>query len=193
MTAFAMQGLVKRWPRLLRVILWLYIVAEVGTFLFLHFLHFRMWEPMFDLAQLEVAPHSIYTMQAMDVPYYTWTHRQGEHKTQVLSYKKDPVYARRKLGVPIQILHDHNYNGCLTMLDKLIRSEMRPEYILTYEFQCASNFYCSDLCMSKFESLALYDIVKTYRSDIEPRPLQFDLYHRRRYLYKVKPEYIPFV
>lgn len=121
MTAFAIHGLVFKWPRLVRLILWLYVVAEVGTFLFLHCLHFRMWETMYDLAQLEVAPHSIYTMQAMDVPYYTWTHRQSEHKTHVLSYKKDPVYARRKLGVPIQILHDHNYNGCLTMLDKLIR------------------------------------------------------------------------
>ncbi len=57
------------------------------------------------------------------------------------------------------------------MLDKLIRQEMRPEYIITYEFQCASNFYCSDLCLMKFESLDMYDIVQTYRSDIEPRPL----------------------
>jgi len=97
---------VARWSaKLAKVLLWLYIVAEVGTFIFLTVLHFRMWEPMYDLTKIEPAPHSIYSMQSMDVPYYTWSHRrdygEGRNRTKILTYKKDPVYARKKLSVPL--------------------------------------------------------------------------------------------
>lgn len=59
---------------------------------------------MADLQSNEVAPHSIYSMQKIDVPYYSWAHRKqyldrhGDEtdKTKVYLYLKDPVWSRKK-------------------------------------------------------------------------------------------------
>lgn len=69
---------------------------------------------------------------------------------------------------------------------------MLPEYIITYEFLCASNFYCYETCIKKFESLGLYTLEKEYKTDIEPKPNEFMLYRRRRFLYKLKDGLKPF-
>ena len=135
-------------------------------------------------------------MQKIDIPYYTWTHRrdygEGRNRTKVILFKKDPTYARRKYGTPLQILHDHDHNGCLTMIDDLQQGKMRPEYIITYEFLCGSNFYCYEACKEKFESLNMYNLEKQYKTDIEPKFNEFILYRRSRFLYKLRKELEPF-
>jgi hypothetical protein len=73
-------------------------------------------------------------MHGLNVPYYTWTHRhsyfdsEGNFANRTLVYKadKDPTYARRKRGVPPQILHAEDFNSCFSMLDDIERQVMLP-------------------------------------------------------------------
>ena len=41
------------------------------------------------------------------------------NRTIVYKGNKNPTYARRKQGIPIQILHDEDYNECLTLTDRI--------------------------------------------------------------------------
>ena len=103
------------------------IFVEVAMGLFFLNFHFRNWEVPAYLQTKSVAPHSIYTMQALDTPYYTWTHRhryydaQGLETNRTIVYRadKNPTYARRRAGVPTPILHDEDFNSCFTLIDQL--------------------------------------------------------------------------
>ena len=103
-------------------------------------------------------------MQALDTPYYTWTHRhkyldaEGKSKNRTIVYRadKNPTYARRREGVPTPILHDEDFNSCFTLLDKLERGEIRPEYIILYEFTVGDNFFAYEACMTKFKQIGMY-------------------------------------
>jgi surface polysaccharide O-acyltransferase-like enzyme len=65
----------KKGKKLITFYLCLAIFVEVIMGLFFLNFHFRNWEVPAYLYSKEIAPHSIYTMQALDTPYYTWTHR----------------------------------------------------------------------------------------------------------------------
>jgi hypothetical protein len=53
--------------------------------------------------------------------------------------------------VPSPILHDEDFNSCFTLLDKLERGEIRPEYVILYKFTVGDNFYAYEACITKFE------------------------------------------
>ena len=53
--------------------------------------------------------------------------------------------------MPTPILHDEDFNSCFTLLDKLERGEIRPEYVILYEFTVGDNFYAYEACMTKFK------------------------------------------
>jgi phosphatidylinositol glycan class B len=100
--------------RFIKFYIWVAIIVELAMGAFFLFMQFRQWEILDYLQQKETSPHSIFTMQALDTPYYTWTHRhkyydeRGLETNRTIVYRsdKDPTYARRKKGEPIQILHD---------------------------------------------------------------------------------------
>lgn len=140
-------------------------------------------------------------MQAFNTPYYTSTHRKHytdekgnlSNRTQVIRAHKDPTYARRKAGYPIQLLHDHDYNTCFELIIDLQDGKMRPEYVVLYEFFYSDSLSSYELCIQKFESLGFYTLEKTFKTDIEPRNKEtFLFWHRTKFLYKLKPEYKPF-
>ena len=92
-------------------------------------------------------------MQAVDAPYQIWAHRKNflnDVGTIVYKGNKNPTYARRKQGIPIQILHDEDYNECLTLTERLEKNVFRPQYIVLYEFVVNDNFFAYEVCMHKF-------------------------------------------
>ena len=186
----------RKCARFLRFYIYLFIAVELIMYLIYHNMQFRNWESMAYLADKSIAPHSVYTMQARDIPYYTWTHRKeyldsqgiNVNRTKVYLFQKDPTYARRRQGVPMPILHDHDYNGCFQMIDELQGGKIRPEYIITYEFACGDNFYCYQVCRHKFESIGLYELEAEFQTEIEPRKNEpFILYRKKRFVYRLKP------
>lgn len=92
-----------------RFIVYIYIFVEVVMGIIFLNLHFRNWEVPAYLTEKDVAPHSVYFMQAVDAPYQIWTHRKnylnddGSLGNRTIVYKgnKNPTYARRKQGTPI--------------------------------------------------------------------------------------------
>lgn len=61
--------------RVVRAYIWLAIFVELVMGVFFLCMQFRNWEVLAYLQSKDVAPHSIFSMQALDTPYYTWTHR----------------------------------------------------------------------------------------------------------------------
>ncbi len=185
-----------KWRKLLKVYLGIAIFVEIGMTLFFLNFHFRNWEPLAYLQAKEAAPQSIYTLPSIDAPYYTWTHRhryvdqEGNTMNRTVVYRgnKNPTYARRKQGVAIPTLHDHEFNMCFDLIVDLQEEKIRPEYVILSDFTCAHSFYCQDVCFKKFESLGLYELEKTFWADLEPRKNEpLILYRRKRYLYRIKP------
>jgi GPI mannosyltransferase 3 len=61
--------------KLMKLYILVFLVVEVG-FGYLYTYHkFKLWEPMAYLQTIPHAPHSVYTL-SVDMPYFTWTHRQ---------------------------------------------------------------------------------------------------------------------
>lgn len=109
MAAYSLCSLVKplslsNKSHLLKYYICLVVFVETVVYLIMTFFHFRMWVIMQDLQDKPIAPHSVFSMQKIDIPYYSWTHRkdygEGRNRTQVLLYQKDPPYARKKSGIP---------------------------------------------------------------------------------------------
>ena len=81
---------------------------------------FRYQEVLAYFREKNDAPHSVYFMPALDAPYSSWTHRKNylnydgaiANRTIVYTADSNPTFARRRQGVPIQILHDEQYNVC---------------------------------------------------------------------------------
>lgn len=65
------------------------------------------------------------------------------------------------------------------MIDDINHKVMLPEYVILYDFTCADSFYCSQLCINKFESLSLYELEATFKTDIEPRANEKYIFYRR--------------
>lgn len=157
--------------------IWVAIVVEIVMAVFFLNMQFRNWEVFAHLQSKEAAPHSVFTMQALDSPVYSWTHRHryldadGNQMNRTIVYRanKNPTYARRKQGVPIPILHDHDFNSCFQLIDDLQHERFQPEYVILYRFTCAESFYCGDVCLDKFHSLDRYTLDATFKTDIEPR------------------------
>jgi hypothetical protein len=105
---------------------------------------------------------------------------------------KNPTYARRKQGVPLPILHDHDFNSCFELIDQIQRDVLQPEYVILYEFTCADSFYCGQVCLDAFEGLGLYEREATFVTDIEPRANEpYLFYRRKRFLYRLKEGKVP--
>ncbi|CDW76889.1 UNKNOWN [Stylonychia lemnae] len=196
MLGYLYANSVKNYGKIVRTLLWLHIIEQLVTYVIIHNFHFRQWETMRDLADMEEAPHSIFSMQKADLPYYSWTHRksygEGKNRTELILYKKDPPAARMLSGVPYQVLHDHDYNGCLQMIDDIEQGIVRPQYIITFEFLCSNNFYCWQVCQKKFDSLGYYTLYKSYKPHMDVVHSRLTIYWRTRYLYKLKDEYEPY-
>ena len=109
MLGYCISTHLRTFPRFIRFFIYASIVVETVTYCIMTNFHFRQWEIMVDLQNLDVAPHSVYSMQKIDMPYYTWTHRkhyldvEGKefNRTKVYMFKKDPTYARKKYGIPL--------------------------------------------------------------------------------------------
>jgi Alg9-like mannosyltransferase family len=107
------------------VIVALSVEVVMSTF-FLN-MQFRNWEVLQYLQDKEVAPHSIFSMQALDSPVYSWTHRHtyrnatGHEMPRTIVYRsnKNPTYARRKQNVSVPILHDHDFNSCFELISDI--------------------------------------------------------------------------
>ena len=95
--------------------------------------------------------------------------------------------------MPTPILHDDNFNSCFTLLDELERGEIRPEYVILYEFTVGDNFFAYEACMTKFKQLSLYDMEKTFATDMAERSNEIiKHYRRKRFLYKLKSSLKPY-
>jgi hypothetical protein len=95
--------------------------------------------------------------------------------------------------VPTPILIVEEFNSCFTLLDKLERGEIRPEYVILYEFTVGDNFFAYEACMAKFKELSLYDLEKTFVTDLgEKSTEKFKHYRRKRFLYKLKSSLKPY-
>ena len=96
--------------------------------------------------------------------------------------------------MPTPILHDEDFNSCFTLLDKLERGEIRPEYVILYEFTVGDNFFPYEACMTKFKELSLYDLEKTFLTDMAERSnvMIIKHYRRKRFLYKLKSSLKPY-
>ena len=100
--------------------------------------------------------------------------------------------------MPTPILHDEVFNSCFTVLDKLERGEIRPEYVILYEFTVGLNFFAYEACMTKFKELSLYDLEKndlekTFVTDlVEKGEENYKHYRRKRFLYKLKSSLKPY-
>ena len=69
---------------------------------------------------------------------------------------------------------------------------MRPQYVVLHQFQCGQAFYCQEVCIWKFESLGIYDLEETFKTDLETANSEPLIYYRRkRFLYKLKPGFEP--
>lgn len=132
--------------------------------------------------------------------FYTWTHRKEyldaagnqAERTKLYLYRKDPPFARKRYGIPVQILRDHDYNACLTLIDDLQKGKFRPEYIITFAFQGAAGFGGYEACEKKFESLNLYEQIMTQITGVHSRPYSFVPFRRDRLMYKLKDGLVPF-
>lgn len=189
------------WRKVFRFYLYVTLLLEaVLAVIYLRFV-FRTWEPLAYLQTKEAAPHSFYPLGSLDMPHYTWTHRhsyldaEGQPANRTIVYRpdKNPTYSRAKRQISYALLRDLDFNLCFDLIDKLQKEEMRPEYVLLHEFKCGENFYCTDACFSKFESLGLYELEQTFRTDVEKRHGEPTiLYWRQRFLYKLKQGFKPF-
>ena len=96
--------------------------------------------------------------------------------------------------MPTPILHDDDFNSCFTVLDKLERGEIRPEYVILCEFTVGDNFFAYEACMTKFKELSLYDLEKTFLTDMAERSnvMIIKHYRRKRFLYKLKSSLKPY-
>ena len=116
-----------RYRRLIRYYCMLAIFVEIGMFIFYLNMHFRNWEPMAHLAAKDVAPHSVFTLQALDTPYYSWTHRSkyfdidGKefNRTKIYTSGNNPSFFRKKKGAPLPTLHEHDFNYCFQLIDDI--------------------------------------------------------------------------
>ena len=92
---------------------------------------------------------------------------------------KNPTYSRRKQGLPIQILHDEDYNECMSLTDRLERNVFRPQYIVLYEFVVNDNFFAYEACMHRFKQIGMYELEKTFYTDLgEKENERFKLFRR---------------
>lgn len=97
-------------------------------------------------------------MQAYAAPYSSWTHRKnylnldGTMANRTIVYRADnnPTYARRRIGVPIQILHGEDYNECFALTERLEKQVFRPQYLIFDEWLLNWNLYAFEACMHKF-------------------------------------------
>ena len=97
-------------------------------------------------------------MPALDAPYSSWTHRKNylnidgtiANRTIVYTADTNPTYARRRQGVPIQILHDEQYNVCFSLVENLEREVFRPQYVVIDERIYNDSLYAFEACMHKF-------------------------------------------
>jgi hypothetical protein len=123
---------VKEHPTLVKIIVVGSVLVEILTTVVMTRYHFRGWETMRDLVSLH--PHSIYAMPRYDVNYYSWTHNNSQGSLdrwpKLYLGNKIPTYARTKVGMPLPILHDHDFNLCIELLDDLKRGTMIPEYMI---------------------------------------------------------------
>ena len=165
-------------------------------------MHGRAWEVMDYLYKKEVAPHSFLGLSYYETPLYTWSHRKyyldadGKrgNRTIIYSLNKNPTFSRAKKGYPPALLRDSDFITCFEMLDALKSNKIRPEYIEIHRFECASEFYCFDVCKSKLESLDMYEEEAKFFTDVRNRPKRdlFLLYRAERILYRLKqPQYKP--
>jgi hypothetical protein len=84
------------------------------------------------------APHSVFFVEAYEAPFSTWTHRKYyqnidgtlANRTKVYTSNENPPFARRREGVPIQILHAEKYNEWFSLVERLERQAFRPQYIV---------------------------------------------------------------
>jgi hypothetical protein len=111
----------------------------------------------------------------------------------VIRADNNPTYARRRQGIPTPILHDENYNSCITLLDDLENGAFRPEYVILHEFLLADSYHAFEACRAKFNQLDKYDIEKTFFTDLAEKSTgTFGRVQRKSYLYKLKNHYKPF-
>lgn len=199
MCGYFITGIIKKSGPCIRktvkAYLCLAIFVEVVMGLFFLNFQFRNWEIPAYLQSLDAAPHSIYTMQALDTPYYTWTHRhiyydaQGRETNRTIVYRadKNPTYARKRDGVPTPLLHDEDFNSCVHLMSQLESGLIRPEYVILYEFTSSESFFAYEACMTKFRQIDLYDLEKTFVTDLgEKATEKFKHFRRKRFLYKLK-------
>jgi len=110
----------------------------------------------------------------------------------VYKANKNPTYARRKRGVPIQILHDEDYNECLTLADRLEKQLFRPQYVVIYEQVWNDSLFGFEACMHKFNQLGMYELERYFYSDLEDiQGKMMRRFRRPRFLFKLKPHLKP--
>ena len=90
------------------------------------------------------------------------------------------------------MLHDDDHNECLTLTDRLENNIFRPEYVVLNEFTSNDNFYSYEACLHKFNSLNMYDLERTYSSELGRKGNEkYGRYLRKSFLYKLKPSFSP--
>ncbi|CDW78313.1 UNKNOWN [Stylonychia lemnae] len=191
------NGCMKKYGKIVRIMIYLYIIEQALVSYIITKFHFSQWKVMKYLADEALAPHSIYSMQNVDLPYYTWSHRKhygefGKNRTRLTLFKKDPPFQLIKDGLPFPIIHDHDYNGCLNMLDQISQEIIRPEYVIAFKFETGGHFYCFEACIKKFESLGFYEKIKEFDAHLVGYRFRFGYYYKTRILYKLKDIYQPF-
>jgi hypothetical protein len=141
--------------------MYIFIFLEVGMGLINFTSPHRYYEVLAYFTEKNDAPHSVFFMPALDAPYSSWTHRKNYiyddgtigNRTIVYGADKNPTYARRRQGVPIQILHDEEYNECYSLTQRLERQVFRPQYVVIDEWTYNDSLYAFEACMHTFNKL----------------------------------------
>lgn len=74
----------------------------------------------------------MYSLQQLDLPYYSLMHQQSKEGEGIKMYfgKNAPAFVRIKRGHTIPILHDHDFNSCVELVDDIKRGVMLPQYVV---------------------------------------------------------------